>query len=461
MTAISLSEAAQLLGGTLSGRDASFMAVGTHSAELPDQALFVALPGSRGDGHNYLAAAADAGAVGALVSRSVAASLPCVQVADTTAALARLGALNRSRFPAPLVAVTGSAGKTSCTRMIAHILECGGAVALPERSFNNHIGVPLTLLALSAEHRAAVVEIGASALGEVNALAELARPDVAVITNALPAHLEGFGDMDGVVQGKGELLDQLDERCCAVLNRDDPAFSRWADRVAAQGAAQLSFGSSEQADFRILEPRPAAASGISFRLRSVLGECPVQLQLPGLHSALLAAAAAAAAHTVGRSLVDIRAGLEAMRPLPGRMQVVRKTDPLVIDDSYNANPGAVHAMIEVLANCPGPRLLLLGQMAELGGDSADWHRDVGIAARRAGIDLLLCCGAGAAAAAAGFGPTGKHFDTVPELLAALPELAADSASILVKGSRIAAMEAVVDQLVGQRPQSVAAAAEVH
>ena len=454
MQAMSLSEVARELGGSLAGCDAQFEAVGTHSGQLPARALFVALPGTRRDGHDFIGEAHGAGAVGALVSRLVATALPCVQVADTTAALARLGALNRSRFPAPLVAVTGSAGKTSCTRMIAHILGRSGPVSRPERSFNNHIGVPLSLLRLSGEHRAAVVEVGASAPGEVDALAALSRPDVAVITNALPAHLAGFGDMDGIVRSKGELLDQLGDSGCAVLNRDDPAFARWAHRVG--GRRVISFGCSEQADFRVFNPCLDAAYGVAFTLRSALGACPVRLQLPGVHSALIAAAAAAAAHAVGSGLEAIRAGLEAMRPLPGRMQLVRAADPLLIDDSHNANPGAVLAMIAVLAHCPGPRLLLLGQMVELGAESADWHRKIGVQARRAGIEALVCCGTEAAPAAEGFGTAGQHFDTVPELLAALPGLVAGSASILVKGSRVTAMETVVEQLAGRGSASCAA-----
>ncbi len=440
-----LSEAARELGGVLHGADTQFSAVGTHSGQLPAQGLFVALRGERHDGHDFLDEAVAAGAVGAVLSQPTTLELPCVQVADTAVALAQLGALNRCRFRAPLLAVTGSAGKTSCTRMIAHILARGGSVLHPERSFNNAVGVPLTLLTLSPEHSAAVVEIGASAPGEIAELAALAQPDVAVICNALPAHLSGFGDLEGVVQAKGEILDQLPATGYAVLNRDDPAFDCWAQRTGDRQL--LSFGCSEQADFQVLNPQPDAACGISFTLRSTLGECSVRLQVPGVHSALLAAAAAAAAHAVGRSLVDICTGLEAMRPLPGRMQVVREADPLVIDDSYNANPGAVIAMIAVLSHCPEPRLLLLGQMTELGADSAEWHREVGLQARRANIEALACCGIEAAPAAEGFGAAGQHFDTVSELLVALPALAADSASILVKGSRLAAMETVVEQLL--------------
>ena len=232
--------------------------------------------------------------------------------------------------------------------------------------------MPLTLLSLAPEHRAAVVEMGAARPGDIARLANWVRPDAALITNAMPAHLEGFGDLEGVVQGKGEILDSVSEEGAVVLNADDPAAAAW--RARAGGRRILHFGFASEADCRP-EAMTSKETGLHFRLCTPLGNTPVQLGLKGTHNALNAAAAAAVALALGAGLDSIRRGLEQQQPRTGRLQVLRRASPAVIDDSYNASPKTVQAALKVLADYPGRRLLILGEMAELGKEAEEYHRE--------------------------------------------------------------------------------------
>lgn len=449
---MSLGELARLVGGELHGPDRHFDAVGTDTRTLGPGALFIALRGPNFDAHEFIATAAARGAVAALVERDVATALPTVRVEDTRRALGRLAAAWRDRFAIPLVAVTGSNGKTTVKGMLAAILAARGAGLSTRGNLNNDIGVPLTLLNLRREHRSAVIEMGANHPGDIDTLTHIARPTVALITNAAPAHLAGFGDVAGVVRAKGEIYSGLVPDGSAVINADDPGADQW--RALAAPHRIVTFGLNRPADVTARELRLNAALGCSFMLATPAGEAAVGLALSGRHNVMNALAAAAAAHAAGVGLAEIVCGLESMRAVDGRLQLKRGIgESRIIDDTYNANPGSMKAALEVLAMsaADGERILVLGDMGELGDAGQALHEQVGREARACGVTRLYAVGVLARAAAAVFGQGAAHFATQEALIAALrADVAAlpnGAATVLVKGSRSMRMERVVEALL--------------
>lgn len=446
--ALHLSEVAAVLEGRLLGVDAAFDSVGTDSRAIRPGQLFVALVGPRFDGHAFLAEVAGKGAVAALVERQVPdVVLPQLLVADTRQALGRLGAFNRQAYQGPLAAVTGSSGKTTVKEMLASILRTRGPVLATRGNLNNELGVPLTLLELAPEHAGAVIELGASRVGEIAYTVGLTRPQVAIITNAGTAHVGEFGGPEKIVEAKGEILEGLPADGVAVLNRDDSAFAVWQQRAAGQRV--LSFALNDAAaDFRARDIQRDARGCPSFVLLGPAGETPVQLNLLGRHNVANALAAAAAAHALGVPLVGIREGLESLQPVKGR--AVSRLAPngvRVIDDSYNANPVSVCAAIDILAGFSGRTVLVLGDMGELGDWAEEGHRQVG--AYAAGkIDSLYAVGPLMAHAVAAFGNQGRHFADQAGLLEALRCEQDSNTTILIKGSRSAAMDKIVSALCG-------------
>ena len=444
MMSMPLAEAAVLLQARYAGPDDRwFTGVSTDTRTLAAENLFFALTGPRFDGHDHLAEAQARGAAGAAVSRAVDCALPLLQVEDTRRALGDLARQWRDRFAIPVVGITGSNGKTTVKEMLAAILAGQGPVLATQGNLNNDIGVPLTLARLGSEHRSAVIEMGANHAGEIAYLAQLARPTVAVVTNAGPAHLEGFGSLEGVARAKGELFAGLDASAVAVINADDRFAPLW--RELAQDRAVLSFGLDAPAD--VTARYAPSSAGTQLQLETPQGAIALCLPLPGRHNARNALGAAAAALAAGADLAQIRTGLEGLTGVAGRLQRKRRADGgLVIDDTYNANPASLQAAIDVLRELPGERWLVFGDMAELGGDAASLHAEVGAYARAAGIERLFSLGGLARQAARSFG--GTAFDDLDALLSALRgELRAD-VSILVKGSRSMGMERVVQALVG-------------
>jgi UDP-N-acetylmuramoyl-tripeptide--D-alanyl-D-alanine ligase len=446
-----LSELARLVDGELRGTDRRFDAVGTDTRALGDGALFVALKGPNFDAHDFVGAAAARGAVAALIERDVATPLPSVRVADTRRALGRLAAAWRDRFAIPVVAVTGSNGKTTVKGMLATILAARGAGLCTRGNLNNDIGVPLTLLSLRSEHRSAVIEMGANHPGDIAYLTQLARPTVAVITNAAPAHLAGFGDIAGVARAKGEIFSGLVSGGIAVINADDAREGLW--HVMAAPHRIVTFGLRYVAEVTGHDLHLNAALGCSFTLATPAGEAAVELRLSGRHNVMNALAAAAAAHAVGIGIGDIVRGLEAMRAVERRLQLKRGIGGArVIDDTYNANPGSVKAALEVLAvsSAGGEKVLVLGDMGELGNAGEALHEQVGRQARAIGVDRLYTVGELARTAAGTFGKCAAHFATQEALIEALrADLAAAASAavtVLVKGSRSMRMERVVDAI---------------
>ena len=446
LKALRLSEVANALGARVVGADVAFAAVSTDSRKIEAGQLFVALVGPNFDGHNYLADVAAKGAVAALVQREVpGAGLPQLVVADTRIALGQLGALNRAAFSGPLVAVTGSSGKTTVKEMLASILSTLGPVLATRGNLNNDLGVPLTLLELAPEHRSAVIELGANHVGEIAYTVALARPQVAILNNAGNAHVGEFGGPEKIVEAKGEILEGLAAEGVAVLNLDQAAFATWRQRVGERRVLTFALNNA-QADFHASAIEHDARGCPAFTLHSPAGEVRVQLNLLGLHNVANALAAAAAAHALNVPLVGIRQGLESLQPVKGRAVArVATNGARLIDDTYNANPVAVCAAVDILAAFPGRTVLVLGDIGELGEWAEQGHRDVG--AYAAGkVDALYAVGPLMRHAVAAFGAEGRHFADQASLIAALAAEQGPSTTLLIKGSRSAAMDKVVAAL---------------
>ncbi|SEI73520.1 UDP-N-acetylmuramoyl-tripeptide--D-alanyl-D-alanine ligase [Azotobacter beijerinckii] len=446
--ALHLNEIAGLLQGSLAGTDVAFDSVGTDSRAIRPGQLFVALVGPRFDGHAFLAEVAAKGAAAALVQRLVPdVGLPQLQVADTRLALGLLGGFNRQAYCGPLAAVTGSSGKTTVKEMLASILRTRGPVLATRGNLNNELGVPLTLLELAPEHVGAVIELGASRIGEIAYTAGLARPQVAIITNAGTAHVGEFGGPERIVEAKGEILEGLSTDGIAVLNRDDQAFATWQQRAAGRRVLSFALGDLS-ADFRARDIQPDARGCPAFTLLGPAGEARIQLNLLGRHNVANALAAAAAAHALGMPLVGIQSGLESLQPVKGRaVAQLAPNSVRVIDDSYNANPASMCAAIDILAGFSGRTVLVLGDMGELGAWAEEGHRQVG--AYAAGkVDALYAVGPLMAHAVAVFGDKGRHFADQASLLEALRREQHLDTTILIKGSRSAAMDKIVSALCG-------------
>ena len=441
------------VGGSL---DARFASVSTDTRTVPEGALFVALRGDNFDGHAFIAAARARGAAAAMVDERAAGSggvadncgLPCIVVQDTREGLGRLAAHWRGRFDIPVIAITGSNGKTTVKEMIAAILrEHWGAehTLSTEGNLNNDIGLPLTLLRLRRSHHVAAIEIGMNHPGETAGLAAIAQPTVGLVNNAQREHQEFMKSVADVAAEHGDLFKLLPQAGTAVINADDDYASFW--RKLNGSRAVRDFGIENPA---VVTGRYALHDfGSDIDLSSPEGAVRFSLQVAGVHNVRNAVAAAAASTAAGASLEAVARGLSAFAAVKGRMQMKSGPDGLVvIDDSYNANPDSVRAAIDVLARFAGRRVLVLGDMGEVGDKGDEFHAEVGRYAKDRGIDSLLLLGDMTRAAAGGFGEGATHFDGIEGALAAVQMERAAKPTFLVKGSRFMKMERVVAALVG-------------
>ena len=445
-----LRDAARVLGCAWSGDELRYGVVSTDSRTLVPGSLFVGLRGPNFDGAAFAEAAAQRGAVGAVLERAVPSTLPQLVVPDALRALQKLAHAWRGGFDLPVVAVAGSNGKTTTKEMTAAILSRMGACLATHGNLNNHIGVPLTLMRLESAHRSAIIEMGANRCGDVAELVQIARPTVGLITNAGAEHLEGFGDLDGVARGEGEMVSCLEPGATGIINADDAYAGYW--RRVAGTQRIVTFGVHAAADVTARDVVHAIERGefaTRFTLVCPAGECEILLKAGGSHNVVNALAAAAAAGAAGAPLEDIAAGLADFRPVAGRLQLkAGMRDSWIVDDSYNANPSSVRAALEVLRTLPGTTWMVLGDMAELGEHATDSHAHVGSYARDCGVKRLFAMGPQSSRAVETFGAGGEWFADADALIRRLQAQIAPGITLLIKGSRVNRLERVVRALTG-------------
>ncbi len=444
---MTLEQIAAATSGTARGGNPTAAGVSTDSRTVKAGNLFVALDGENFDGHQFIGQALSGGAVAVMVNAAKAENIsaPLVAVADTRRGLGELAAAWRSQFDLPLIAVTGSNGKTTVKEMLASICRAASsetAVLATEGNLNNDIGVPQMLFRLNRDHRFAVIEMGMNHPGEIDYLTRLARPSVALVNNAQSAHLQGLGTVEAVARAKGEIFSGLSQTGVAVINAEDPHAGMWRELAGTRRVIDFGLQSGAVNCSYSLQ-----ADGSALSLQTPAGAANVKLALPGLHNVRNALAATAGALALGIALPQIVAGLEACHGAKGRLQ--RKAGccgMTVIDDSYNANPGSVRAAIDVLAVQPGRRIMVLGDMGELGEQAESMHAGIGRYAREKGLETFWTLGEMTRAAVDAFGAGGVHFGDLEALVSALLERADAELTVLVKGSRFMRMERVVERL---------------
>ena len=444
---MSLEQVSKVLSAEMHGNDVNVKSVSTDTRSLQSGDLYIALQGDHFDGHDYIDKAISAGAAAVVMHKKIEVSLPALIVKDTRKALGELGAAWRQKFVGKLIAVTGSNGKTTVKEMLALILQMQGNVLATKGNFNNDIGLPLTLLRLQQEDYA-VIEMGANHHGEIAYLTDLTKPDVAVITNAGPAHLDGFGSIKGVAEAKGEIYEGLEKNGIAVINRDDDYAEYWRSNCGTENIIDFSIKDKKANVFaECLIEGVLSRVKIHINYLSRVESFEVLLQVPGLHNIKNALAAVAAAIAVGINAEKIQSALNQFKSVKGRLNIHKLGQVVVIDDTYNANPASLQAGIDVLNELPGEHWLVLGDMGELGDEERRLHFDAGLKARREGVNTLLALGKASQFAVEAFGSGAMHFESSEELLGFVKQHQPDELGILVKGSRFMQMEKIVESLI--------------
>jgi len=438
------------MNGTLHGGDRNFEGVSTDSRTIREGELFIALSGPNFDGNKFVNQASNKGAAGAIVASLVGEDIAQIEVEDTKLALGQLGAAWRDQHSVTVVAITGSNGKTTIKELVFACLSSVAATVATEGNLNNDIGMPLMMSRIDESHEYAVLEMGASHAGEIAYLAELAKADVVVITNAAAAHLEGFGSIEGVAHAKAEILTAEPRPKVAILNSDDEYYPYWMSLV--DGVDLLSFGLSENADIRA-DQIETGKGQTHFTMHLLGATIEVTLQLAGVHNVRNACAAAAVATALDVPAETIKAALESVNPVAGRLAPMQGySGATIYDDSYNANPLSVIVAAEFLASLKGVSWLVLGDMFELGDDASRIHHDVGASIKNAGVDRLFTLGELSANACEAFGDDATPYDSLDPLISDLMAGLNEKVNLLVKGSRGMCMERVVDAL--RSPESM-------
>jgi UDP-N-acetylmuramoyl-tripeptide--D-alanyl-D-alanine ligase len=423
--------------------------ISTDTRTLSEGSLYIPLIGERFDGHAFAPDAEKAGSVAMLAERQVSASIPVICVESTLKALADIAAWHRDLFTGPVVAVTGSAGKTTVKQLMGSVLSQKFNTLITKGNLNNHIGAPLTLLSLESEHEAAMIELGASGVGEIEYTAKLVKPKVGIITNVVPVHLEGFGSVDNIASTKGELIDAIVNGGTAILNADDKYFSQWVKRAAHLNV--ISFGLTDSADVRA-ENINATINGCTFNLLIDDQRMNVSIPLPGKHNVCNALAVVAAAKAIGLTIEETLAGLNAIEPVAGRMQALEgEKGQYLINDSYNANPESFRAAIDVLA-LADRTWVVMGDMGELGDEAVELHSSTGKYAREKNINHFVATGPLSRAACIAYGDDAHWFRTQDELIEFLKYETGSRDTLLIKGSRSAAMDKVVAALNNKKEE---------
>ncbi|CAH9064850.1 UDP-N-acetylmuramoyl-tripeptide--D-alanyl-D-alanine ligase [Pseudoalteromonas holothuriae] len=449
MIKVDLAWLAAVLDTPLTGENLSIANVNTDTRTITNNEVFLALRGPNFDGHQFVEQAKEKGAIAAIVDTPVACDITQLVVKDTRLALGQLGKAVIHKVAPKTIAITGSVGKTTVKEMCAAILANKGKVLATKGNFNNDIGVPLTLLRLKEDDEFAVIELGANHIGEIAYTTALTSPDVAVVCNVAPAHIEGFGSIEGVGQAKGEIFSGLKTGGVAVLNCDCEFVDMWRNDLS--DVKTKCFSSNKQLDVWAEDVLLSDTAHASFMLCTKEEKVPVQLALPGEHNVTNAVIAAALTCELGASLSDVAAGLENMAPVKGRVNLIKAGPNLnVIDDTYNANVRSVKAGIDMLMNMPGYRILALGDMGELGEQAREYHQDVGEYAQYKGIDALFSLGVLSRHSSEVFSQPERHFSTREHLLNALKNKINEHdgvCTVLIKGSRSARMELLVKDLI--------------
>lgn len=433
---------ANVLQGEMSGKNVTYNMVSTDTRTLQPGDLFVALTGPNFDGHDFIATAKEKNAAAALVSKQIPSEIPILHVEDTRKALGKMAKFHRNQFDLPIVAITGSCGKTTTKTMVSSILSQKASTLSALKSLNNDIGVPLTLLRLTPEHKYAVIEMGANHPGEIHYLTHIARPFVAMVNNVAPAHLEGFGSVKGVASAKSEIFEGLVDGGYAVINADDEYASFMHDR--ARGNNIITYGIQNPADIYARNVLLDESGYPNFTLIRGNEKIEVTLTVLGEHNVMNALAAAAVSTALGLDLQTIKSGLENMEPVD--MRLIRregKNGSVIFDDTYNANPLSFDAALRVLARNKGDKILVIGDMGELGSNADKYHQEIGLKAKNLGINKLYAVGNFTRLAVEAFGTRARHFTSHEFLITALLDSLAPGVAVLVKGSRKAQMETVV------------------
>ncbi len=438
-----------------------FSSVSTDTRTLKPGALYIAIKGERFDGHGFIAQAIQQGAVAVLVSEVVKSIVPAILVDDTTLALGRFAKWHRQQMPVKkLIAVTGSNGKTTTKSLLLNIFQKVGCTLATEGNLNNNLGVPRTLLNLRPEHEFAIIEMGANHRQEIAYLTQLAEPDIAVITNAGDAHLEGFGSLQGIVEGKGEIFQGLNKHAIkkdgiAVINADSNGYLDWVQMIKTLGVVKVvRFGESDKADI-VISNLNTTDEGIRFNLTIYGVSYKVNMPVLGAHNAHNAAACVAISLSAGLSWCEILPGLNSFTGVAGRLQPQAISTGWLIDDSYNANPTSVKAGIHTLVNLVGQSILCLGAMAELGEGADEAHQEIARYAKQQGVNWLFVYGAATQNMPKAFGEQAFYFDSHEQLAEQVSEIlkgytqSSEAVNVLVKGSRSANMEKVSQLLLSQ------------
>lgn len=446
---MALQQAKEMLNAEIHGENVTFSNVSTDTRSLQSGDLYIALHGENFDGHDYIVNAQEAGAVAAIVHKDVATALPYLKVEDTRKALGQLASAWRQRFKGKVIGVTGSNGKTTVKEMIAVILSKQGDVMATAGNFNNDIGLPLTLLRMQNESFA-VIEMGANHPGEISNLTSITKPDVAIITNAGSAHLDGFGSIKGVATAKAEIYEGLDTDGIAIVNKDDEYSEFWASLCSANKT--LSFSMLDRTATVFGAWRQTISGGeivVEIAKTDKLKEkMNITLNVHGVHNAMNALAAITVAVALNIDHEKIKQALEEFKAVKGRLNIHQVGKNLiVIDDTYNANPASLNAGVDVLNEMPGKHWLVLGDMGELGGDEGRLHFDAGMKARSSGVDRLLCIGRASKHAVDAFGENAQFFNNKDELVSHIKQHNTEELAILIKGSRFMHMEQIVESLI--------------
>jgi len=441
---MALEQAAKILNGSHVGENVTFSHISTDTRTLQSGDLYIALHGDLFDGHDYIKQAEQTGAVAAIVHKNIITDLPLIKVEDTRKALGMLAGAKRETFKGKVVGITGSNGKTTVKEMVSTIVAKQGKVLATQGNFNNDIGLPLTLLRMQQEDFA-VIEMGANHAGEIAYLTSITKPDVVLINNAAPAHLEGFGSLQGVAQAKGEIYQGLSEDGIAVVNKDDEFFEYWLGLI--ENKKIITFSMQDKAADVYGEWQPTESANI---LKVIAGgkELKLNLKVYGLHNAMNALAAISIADALDIKHEYISAALNDFTAVKGRLNFHKINENLtVIDDTYNANVASLFAGIDVLKDRPGNHWLVLGDMGELGDDEQRIHIDVGIKARNSGVSRLLALGEASRYAVEAFGENAQSFKNKNELVSFIKQHQPENLVILVKGSRFMQMEQIVESII--------------